>query len=122
MEIKKYIEMGEEKAGSQKNLADYLETRYTTLGLVKSGKKSLTAALCIKLARFIGEDELKVIAASYLVVEKDEKRRKIFESCFTKAATVAAAALIFGGSSMTSSPAHAAMSENGSVNNLYYVK
>ena len=108
MEMKKYIELGEEKAGSQKNLAEYLDTRYTTLGLVKSGKKSLTTALCIKLARYIEEDELKVIAASNLIIEKDEKRRKIFESCFSKVASFTFAAFFLAVISiMTPSPANA---------------
>lgn len=108
MEMKKYIELGEEKAGSQKKLAEYLDTRYTTLGLVKSGKKSLTTALCIKLARYIEEDELKVIAASNLIIEKDENRRKIFESCFSKVASFTIAAFFLAVISiMTPSPANA---------------
>lgn len=106
--MKKYIELGEEKAGSQKKLAEYLETRYTTLVLVKSGKKSLTTALCIKLARYIQEDELKVIAASNLIIEKDENRRKIFESCFSKVASFTLAIFIFSVISiMTPQPANA---------------
>ena len=90
--------------------------------MVKSHHRGLPDALCLQLADYISVDRLEVIAASNLITEKDEKKRKLFESCFTKAATIAAAALIFGGSSMTSSPAHAAMSEKGSEINLYYVK
>ena len=122
MNMKTYIEMGEKKAGKQIELARILNVRDTALRLAKSGKKGLPDAICIKLADFIEINPLQVIAASNLVTEKDEERRKIFESCFTRAASIAAAALIFASSSMTSSPAHAAMSEKGSENILYYVK
>lgn len=94
MDMKTFIEIGEKRAGKQAELAKYLNIRYTTLGLVKSGKRGLPEAICIKLARYIEADPLEVIAASNLVTEKDEERRKIFESCFTKAASVAAAAII----------------------------
>ena len=122
MDIKIYIERGEKKAGKQIELARFLGIRDTTLRLAKSGKMGLPDAICIKLADYIEADRLEVIAASNLVTEKDEERRKIFESCFTRAASIAAAALIFAGSSMSSSPAHAAMSKNKSGINLYYVK
>lgn len=122
MEMKTFIEMGEKRAGKQIELARILGIRDTTLRLAKSGKMGLPDAICIKLADYIEANRLEVIAASNLVTEKDEERRKIFKSCFTNAASIAAAALIIAGSSMTSSPAHASMSENGSVNNLYYVK
>ena len=45
-------------------------------------------AICIKLADYIEVDRLEVIAASNLVTEKDQERRKLFESCFTTAASV----------------------------------
>ena len=122
MKMKTYIEMGEKKAGKQIELAKILNIRDTALRLAKSGKKGLPDAICIKLADYIEVDRIEVIAASNLVTEKDEERRKIFESCFTRAASIAAAALIFAGSSMSSSPAHAAMSKNKSGINLYYVK
>ena len=90
--------MGEKKAGKQAELAKYLNVRYTTIGLVKSGKRGLPEALCIKLADYIGVNPLQVIAASNLITEKDEERRKIFESCFTRAASV-----IFALAAVTSS-------------------
>ncbi len=122
MEMKKYLELGEEKAGKQIELARILGIPDSYIRIVKSGRRGLPADICIKLADYIGADRLEVIAASNLVTEKDEEKIKIFKSCFSRAATIAAAALIFGGSSMTSSPAHAAMSEKGSEINLYYVK
>ncbi|MDP3662068.1 MAG: hypothetical protein U1D41_10135 [Nitrosomonas sp.] len=122
MEMKNYIELGEKKAGSQIKLAEYLGQYDSGLRAVKAGKKGLPDAVCIKLADYIGVDRLEVIAASNLVTEKDEERRKIFESCFTRAASIAAAALIFAGSSMTSSPAHASQLASELPCNLYYVK
>jgi len=122
MEMKKYLELGEEKAGKQIELAKILGIPDSYIRIVKSGRRGLPADVCIKLADYIGADRLEIIAASNLVTEKDEEKRKIFKSCFTRAASIAAAALIFAGSSMTSSPVHAAMSENRSENILYYVK
>ncbi len=105
--MKTYIEMGEKKAGKQIELARMLNVRDTALRLAKSGKKGLPDAICIKLADYIEVNPLQVIAASNLVTEKDEERRKIFKSCFTRAASIAAGALFIGGISMTSPPAHA---------------
>lgn len=113
MDMKTYIELGEKKAGKQIELARFLGIRDTTLRLAKSGKMGLPDAICIKLADYIEANPLQVIAASNLVTEKDEERRKIFESCFTRAASIAAAALILAGSSMTSSPAHAQHQKTG---------
>ena len=84
MEMKNYIEKGERRAGKQIELARILGVRDTTLRLAKSGKKGLPDDVCITLADYIEEDPLKIIAASNLVTEKDERKRKIFESCFEK--------------------------------------
>lgn len=53
-------------------------------------------ALCIKLADFIDVNRLEVIAASNLITEKDEERRKIFESCFSRVANFTIATFILG--------------------------
>lgn len=84
MEMKKYIEMGEKKAGKQIELARILDVRDSTLRLVKSGNNGLPDAICIKLADYIEVNPLHVIAASNLVTEKNEERRKIFESCLSE--------------------------------------
>ncbi|SDX42299.1 hypothetical protein [Nitrosomonas oligotropha] len=118
MEMKKYIEDGAKKAGNNKALAKFLNQSETILSDVKAGKKGLNDAACIKLADLIEVNPLYVIAASNLVTEKDEEKRKIFKSCFTRAASVAVAALIFAGSSMTSSPAQAQSQKTG-VNSIY---
>ena len=85
--MKKFIEEGAKKAGNNKELAKILNQSETILSDVKAGKKGLNDAACIKLADFIGVNPLYVIAASNLVTEKDEEKRKIFESCFTRAAS-----------------------------------
>lgn len=122
MDMKTFIEIGEKKAGKQIELAKLLNVRDTTIRLAKSGKKGLPDAICIKLADYIEVNPLQVIAASNLVTEKDEERIKIFKSCLNRAASIAAAALIFTFSSMTSSPAHAAHLLSEQINNIYYVK
>ena len=122
MEMKIYIEMGEKKAGKQTELGKILGIKENYLRNAKSARAGLPDAICIKLADYIEINPLQVIAASNLVTEKDEERIKIFKSCFTRAASIAAAALIFAGSSMTSSPAHASQLASELPCNLYYVK
>ena len=126
MEMKKFIEMGEKKAGSQAKLAEIIDTRYTTLVAVKAGKKSLTTATCMLLAQYIGVEEVKVISASNLIIEKDEKRRKIFENYLKetdKAASFVVAALFLAVISITSpNPANASQATISNGSYIYYVK
>ena len=94
MQINKYIEKAEKKAGTQKELANYLGITTSYIRNAKAGKSGLPEDICIQIADYIGADRLEVIAASKLVTEKDEKKRRIFESCFTRAASVTAAAIV----------------------------
>lgn len=105
MNIKNYIEQAEKKAGTQKELAKILEITDRYIRQVKNGKQGFSNEVCILLADYINADRLEVIAASNLVTEKDEKKRKIFESCFNRAATVAIATSLIGVTSIvTPSP------------------
>ncbi|MDP1549425.1 MAG: helix-turn-helix domain-containing protein [Nitrosomonas sp.] len=94
MEMKNYIERAEKKAGKQIELAKMLGISDAYIRMVKSGKRGFPDDICIQIADYIGADRLEVIAASNLVTEKDEKKRRIFESCFTRAASVTAAAVV----------------------------
>lgn len=94
MKMKNYIELAEKKAGKQLELAKILDVSASYIRMVKAGKKGFSVDMCIVLADYIGADRLEVIAASNLVTEKDEKKRKIFESCFSSAASIAAAAIV----------------------------
>lgn len=84
MRMKEYIEIGSNKAGSNKNLAKILRQSETILCDVKAEKKGLNDAICIKLADYIQVNPLHVIAASNLITEKNEERRRIFESCLSE--------------------------------------
>ena len=94
MNMNEYLEKAQEKAGSQIKLAKTLEISDRYIRLVKEGKRGFPDDICIQIADYIGVDRLEVIAASNLVTEKDEKKRRIFESCFTRAASVTAAAIV----------------------------
>lgn len=94
MELKNYIEKAEKKAGSQKNLSDILGISAGYIRMAKGEKRGFPEAICIKLADYLNEDRLSVIAASGLVTEKDQERRKILESCFQKVASLAAVAIV----------------------------
>jgi|CXWL01.1.fsa_nt_gi plasmid maintenance system antidote protein VapI len=102
MKMKTYIEKGEKKAGNLAELAKILEIKANYLSMVKTNKRGLPVEVCIQLAEFIDENELHVIAASNLVTEKDERKRKILESCFRRVAGIAAIVLFIGSISMTS--------------------
>jgi len=111
--MNEYIEAAEKKAGKQKELARILGISDAYIRMVKSGKRSFSDDICIQLADYIEVDRLNVIAASNLVTEKDERKRKIFESCFTRAAGVAVAALLVGATTIvTSSPANASQASS----------
>ncbi|MER0169617.1 MAG: hypothetical protein DU489_03220 [Nitrosomonas sp.] len=110
MKMKNYIEQGEIKAGAQKELANMLGVSASYIRMVKAGQKGLSIDLCIVLADYIEADRLEVIAASNLITEKDEKKRKILESCFQKVASVTAAAVI--SSILTLTPQQTVKAEN----------
>ncbi len=125
MEMKNYIELAEKKAGSQTNLAKLLEITDRYVRQVKNGKQGFAVEICIQLADFIGADRLEVIAASNLVTEKDEKKRKILESCFSisRAANFTITALLIGIVTITSqNPANASQITVSDRSYLYYVK
>lgn len=96
MEMKTYIEKAEKKAGKQIELAKKLGISDAYIRMVKTGRRGFSDDICIKLADYIGEDRLEVIAASNLVTEKDEEKRKIFESCFKKTSQAACIGLVVG--------------------------
>lgn len=118
MEMKNYIEKAEKKAGKQTELANMLGITASYIRMVKAGKKGFPIETCIVLADYINEDRLEIIAASNLVTEKDERKRKIFESCFTKtskAASFIVAALFIALISITTpNPANASQAR-GSI-------
>lgn len=109
-ELKKYIETGTEKAGTQKELAKIIGIADANLRTAKSGIRGLPIEVCIQLANYLKEDELKVILASEMVTAKDEKKRKILESCMQKSKE-RISAMIVGGlviSMLTLSPLESA--------------
>lgn len=120
MDMKNYIEQAEKKAGKQTELAKLLGVSASYLRLIKAGKNGLSADMCIVLADYIGADRLQVIAASNLVTERDEKKRKIFESCFRKVASVAAVAAVTSILTLSNvSPVQAA-SSGSTIDNTNY--
>ena len=94
MDMKKFIEAGREKAGNNKELARILGQKESVISDVKAGKKGLPFPSCILLANLIEVDHIEVVAASNLITEKDERKRKIIESCFKRVASVASIALV----------------------------
>ena len=108
MDMKNYIEAAEKKAGTQRKLAEILGITTRYISMAKNKERCLSVDTCIVLADYIGADRLEVIAASNLATEKDEKKRRILESCFSRAASiVTAASVIFVLSLPSTKPASA---------------
>jgi hypothetical protein len=94
MKLCEYVEKAEKKAGKQIELAKILGISDAYIRNAKRERSGLPTAICMLLADYIEEDQIKVIAASELVTEKDEKKRKILESCFRKVASAAGITLV----------------------------
>lgn len=78
MDMRELIEAGSKKAGEQKALARFLRLAPTVLADAKAGRRGIPAPACFMLAQYLGIDPARVIAASELVTEKNEERRKVF--------------------------------------------
>lgn len=76
MELKTYIAKGIEKAGSLSALAREIGTIRTTLQAANAGHRGLPPVICGKLADLIGADRWDVVAASEILTEKDEAKRR----------------------------------------------
>lgn len=108
MKLNNYLDIAEKKAGKKIEIENILGISYAYIRIVRNEKRGLPTEVCILLADYIEADRLEVIAASNLVTEKDEKKRKIFESCFSRAATITAALSLIGVTSiMTPTTANA---------------
>ena len=120
MKMNEYIEKAERKAGKQIELAKILGISDGYIRMVKAEKRCFSNDICIKLADYIGADRLEVIAASSLVTEKDEEKRKIFESCFSRAASIVIASSVISILTLSpQAPAHADFLKP-TVNNTNY--
>lgn len=78
MTLKELLEAGTAKAGEQQKLAALLHIHPGVITQAKAGKRGLPVSACILLANYLGIESTPVIAASELITEKDEERRKAF--------------------------------------------
>lgn len=115
MNIKEIIELAEQKAGSQKALALQIGQSAGKLREIKSGRCGLPAYACVMIADMIGMDRISVIAASELVTEKKEERRRIWHPFVGHAASMTIAAVILN---MTPTPVNASELIELSCNSL----
>jgi len=78
MEFRDYIEAGIAKCGTAVSLAKLLEQDATVIRNAKAHRRGLPVYACIELASLLEADPMKVISASELVTEKNERRKAIF--------------------------------------------
>ena len=110
MDIRELIEKGNAVAGTQARLAEALGVRTQALADTKAGRQGLPDYACFRLAAILAIDPATVTAASALVTEKNEERRKVFYPfVMGKAATIAACTLALVILEMTPIDAQAAL-------------
>jgi hypothetical protein len=78
MTLKELIERAEKAAGSQLVLSEIIGLSAGNIRTAKAGKRGLPTYACVLIAEMLHIDEMIVIAASELVTEKKEERRKIW--------------------------------------------
>lgn len=105
MELKKFIERAEKAAGGQKALALRIGQSESNIRAAKSGARGLPNYACVMIADLISEERITVIAASELVTEKKEERRKVWHPFVARAASVVLGSVILN---MTPAPSQAA--------------
>ena len=105
MELKELIERAEKAAGSQKALALRIGQSEGNIRAAKGGARGLPNYACVMIADLIGEERIAVIAASELVTEKKEERRRIWNPFVGRAASIFLGTVILN---MTPAPAEAA--------------
>lgn len=105
MELKELIERAEKTAGSQKELGLRIGQSPSAIRSAKAGIIGLPDYACVMLAKLIGEEPITVIAASALVTEKNEERRKVWHPFVARAASVILASVILN---LTPTPSQAA--------------
>lgn len=107
MEFDKIIEMGIEKAGTQRALCTIIEQNEVAVSECRKKKRGLPNKSCAKLAQFLGMQELKVIAAKEEWVAKTKEDREFWHP-LANAAGIAALSVAFVTTFLTPSPAQAA--------------
>lgn len=97
MDLRELIDTGATTIGSQRALALALGMTEKNLSDAKAGRRGLPDFACFRIAEIVKVDPAKVIAASALVTEKDEERRKVFYPfVMGRAAAIIAATAMLG--------------------------
>jgi DNA-binding transcriptional regulator YdaS (Cro superfamily) len=103
------ISKASEQLGSKKAVSIALGIDATNLSHAMKGVRRLPDFACFRLAELIGINPAEVIAASALITEKDEEKRKVFYPFVMagKSATIATIALLGVAALTTPRPASA---------------
>lgn len=107
MDIREYIEKGTTKAGTLTALGRMLGLSQQNMTNAKAHQRSMPLDACVKLANYIGEEPLRVIAANELATEKKEEKRNYWQTLAASVALAACSVTTF----VTPSPAEAAQTQ-----------
>jgi len=119
MDMRELIDAGAKKAGEQKTLAGLVGLDNRRLSDIKAGRCGMPDYACFRLASYLGIDPAQVIAASALVTEKNEERRKVFYPfVMGRAATIAATIAAIGSTALPTETQAAQGVENSRANGI----
>ena len=76
MDLKSYIAKGIEQEGTLTALAEKIGVIRETLTAANGGRRGLPPVACGKLADLLALDRWDVVAASEILTEKDEEKRR----------------------------------------------
>lgn len=110
MELREYIDMGAQKAGTLTKLGNLLGLTQPQISTIKSHKKPLPDTALVKLAEYINVPERELIAANNIAMGKHVD----FWRPFVQHAKAASIALVFSlvTNFVTPSPAEAAQTQH----------
>lgn len=107
MKLREFIQIGEEKAGSLTALGNEIGVSQPNMSHAKSQRCKLPLDASIKLANYIKEDPIRVIAANELATEKKEEKKRYWQTLAASAVIAACSVTTF----VTPSPADAAQTQ-----------
>lgn len=120
MELRDYINMGSQKAGSLTALGKMLDLTQPQISTIKAQKKPLPDKSLVTLAEYLGVAEKELIAANNIAMGKNVD----FWRPFVEHAKAASIALAFSTASffVSPTPANAEQIKDSPQTTLYYAK
>lgn len=127
MKYLRYVELGKEKTGSWKALADVLAADPGNMSKIKNGVRAMDEHQVLRLSLLLGCEFVEIMAAQKVERANNDQERQLWRPFVKSAAHVGRAALVAGGVLIgtifvSPSPAEARPASFEQYSSLYYVK